>query len=140
MTYKTASIYSEDTIHTPNNYYVSCLLPRGKYFLGPKRPAPRWQCRYLLVGEVDALLDVALELVDALLNALLLVLADLANGQDLLNAVLAELDLRGEVLHARAGVRVHEGALGHSLAAQCANERVGKASASLWKKICRYRQ
>lgn len=50
----------------------------------------------VLLGKLDTLLNVALEVLEADVEELLLVVGDLADGVDLLNTVGAKLDLRGE--------------------------------------------
>ena len=73
----------------------------------------------VLLGELDTLVDVALEVVQADIEKLLLVLGDLADRVDLLNTVGAELDVGGEVLDALVLVerRVNESGLNDVLLA-----------------------
>ena len=77
--------------------------------------------RYLRVGldEVNTLLDVLLQVDEAGVDQLLLVLVDLTDGEDLLNTVGAELDLGGEEVNALVLVqgRLDEGGLNDTLLA-----------------------
>jgi hypothetical protein len=93
------------------------------------------KCKHLRVlsGELDTLGDVALEVREAGIEELLLVLGDLADGVDLLDTVGAELDVGGEVLDALVLVegRVDEGGLDDVLLALGSlEERLGEAGTS----------
>jgi hypothetical protein len=84
----------------------------------------------VLLDELDTLLDVLLEVGQAGIEELLLVVGDLANGVDLLNTVGAKLDVGGEVLAALVFVqrRVDEGGLDDVLLALGGlEERLGEA-------------
>lgn len=84
----------------------------------------------VLLGELDTLADVALEVGQAGVEQLLLVLGDLADGVDLLDTVGAELDVGGEVLDALVLVegRVDKGGLDDVLLALGSlEERLGEA-------------
>ena len=89
-------------------------------------------CNILRVGldEVNTLLDVLLQVSQAGIEELLLVLVDLADGVDLLNTVGAELDLGGEEVDALVLVQrgVDEGGLDDTLLALGGvEERLGEA-------------
>ena len=92
-------------------------------------------CNILRVGldEVDTLLDVLLQVSQAGIEELLLVLVDLADGVNLLNTVGAELDLGGEEVDALVLVQggVDEGGLDNTLLTLGgAEEGLGEAGTS----------
>lgn len=85
----------------------------------------------VLGDEVNTLLDVALELADGNVDELLLVLGDLADGEDLLDTVGAKLDLGGEEVNTLVleEGRLDEGLLGDVLLALSSlEEGLGEAS------------
>ena len=84
----------------------------------------------VLLGELDTLGDVALKILQADIEELLLVVGDLADGVDLLNTVGAELDVGSEVL---AALVLEEGRVDESglddvlLALGSLEQRLGEA-------------
>lgn len=87
----------------------------------------------VLLGELDTLLNVTLEVLEAGVEELLLVVGDLADGVDLLNTVGAKLDLRGEEVNTLVLVerRVDEGGLNDTLLALGSlEERLGETGTS----------
>lgn len=87
----------------------------------------------VLLGELDTLLNVTLEVLEAGVEELLLVVGDLADGVDLLNTVGAKLDLRGEEVNTLVLVerRVDEGGLNDTLLAlRSLEERFGETGTS----------
>ena len=118
--------------------------PLPSRFHGPRivicpGPAPRELVKWRLLrgvsgNEGNALVDVLLEVAQAGLEQLLLVAVDLADGQDLLDTVGAELDLGGEELDALVLVQgaVDEGGLDDTLLALGgAQDGVGEAGTGL---------
>lgn len=97
----------------PNPAHRSVLASDGKLATFPLhviKIRQRWKSRHVAHGlhlfsrvlsnESDTLLDVLLEVAQASFDKLLLSGVDLANGQDLLDAVGAQLDLAGEEVNA----------------------------------------
>jgi hypothetical protein len=87
----------------------------------------------VLLDKVNALADVLLEVADAHVKQLLLVVGDLANGVDLLDTVGAKLDVGGKVLAALVleEGRVDKGRLDDVLLALCGlEERLGETGTS----------
>lgn len=88
---------------------------------------------WVLFDELDTLVDVASEVLEADVEQLLLVVGDLTDGVDLLDTVGAELDVGGEVLDTLVLVqrRVDEGGLDDVLLALGGLEqRLGEAGTS----------